>query len=205
MALEFFCRAPGRPARLGILPGAFNPPTVAHLALARAALKAVDEVLLVLPRVFPHKLYEGARFQARIEMLAAALAGEPRCSIAAVSEGLFIDIARDCRAAYAAPVRLSFVCGRDAAERIVNWDYGDPGAVARMLEEFDLLVACRDGSFEAPPAIRSRIQPLALDAGYDPVSASEVRRRVAAGEAWERLVPRAIVPLVRRIYSLPLV
>ncbi len=201
MALEFFIRATGRPARLGILPGAFNPPTVAHLALARAALGAADEVLFVLPRVFPHKRYERPGFQARIEMLAAALAAEPRWSVATCPAGLFIEIARDCRAAYGEAARLSFVCGRDAAERILHWDYGEPGAAARMLEVFDLLVACRGGEFQAPAEFAPRVRALALDAAQDAVSASEVRRRAATGGRWEHLVPPAIVPLVRRYYG----
>ncbi len=28
---------------------------------------------------------------------------------------------------------LSFICGRDAAERILHWDYGRPGVVEEML------------------------------------------------------------------------
>ena len=55
--IEFFRRAEGRPRRLGILPGTFNPPTRAHVALAEAALGEVDEALFVLPRSFPHKEY----------------------------------------------------------------------------------------------------------------------------------------------------
>src|ERR1700704_422903 len=65
VALEFFRRAAGQPARLGILPAAFNPPTRAHLALAQSALATVDEVLFVLPRAFPHKPYEDATFDQR--------------------------------------------------------------------------------------------------------------------------------------------
>ena len=60
--IEFVQRASGIPRRLGILPGTFNPPTLAHIALARAALAQVDEVLFVLPREFPHKPYQGATF-----------------------------------------------------------------------------------------------------------------------------------------------
>jgi nicotinate-nucleotide adenylyltransferase len=203
MALHFIRRAPGRPARLGILPGAFNPPTVAHLALARAALPVADEVLFVLPRAFPHKPYEGAAFPERVVMLEAALAAEPRCSIAAADAGLFIDIARDCRAAYGPAARLSFLCGRDAAERIVDWDYGDAGAIGRMLDAFDLLVACRSGGYEPPAHLRGRVETLVLEGPLDSVSATELRRRIAAGEPWEYMAPPAIVPLVRRIYGRP--
>src|SRR5438105_1593079 len=88
--IEFFRRAPVLPRRLGILPGTFNPPTRAHLALARAAEAQVDEVLFVLPREFPHKAYEGASFEERIEMLRLAVDGEPRFSIASTDAGLFI-------------------------------------------------------------------------------------------------------------------
>jgi nicotinic acid mononucleotide adenylyltransferase len=116
--MEFFRRSLAHPSRLGILPGTFNPVTVAHLALAQAAASCVDEVLFVLPRVFPHKEYSGATFGERVELLCLALASFPHFSIAASDRGLFLDIADECRAVYGATVRLTFLCGRDAAERI---------------------------------------------------------------------------------------
>src|SRR5579871_3522888 len=129
----FVRRADGSPSRLGILPGTFNPVTVAHLGLAGAARGVCDEVLFVLPRVFPHKEYSGASLDERIEMLDSALRGLSGFSLAVADRGLFVDIAEECRAAYGAQVRLSFLCGRDAAERIAGWQYGHPGAFAEML------------------------------------------------------------------------
>jgi nicotinate-nucleotide adenylyltransferase len=183
--------------RLGILPGTFNPPTVAHLALACAALDYVDEVLFVLPRVLPHKQFEDAGFEQRLAMLRAATADEPRFGTLASSGGLFIEIARECRRP---GTQLFFLCGRDAAERIVNWDYGEPGAFARMLDEFELLVAARQGEYCPPPEFRERIHALPMTACNE-VSATEVRRRIAAGEPWEHLVPAAAVPLARAAYA----
>jgi len=49
--MDFFYRASGRPSRLAVFPGTFNPMTVAHQAMAHAALAQADEVVLVLPRV----------------------------------------------------------------------------------------------------------------------------------------------------------
>jgi len=74
--MEFFRRAPAFPSRLGVFPGSFNPVTAAHLALARAALNNVDEVVFVLPRVFPHKHYhdKDATFEERLELLQTAVA-----------------------------------------------------------------------------------------------------------------------------------
>src|SRR4051795_527731 len=106
--MEFFQRAHGLPTRLGILPGAFNPVTIAHLALARASLRDVDEVVFILPRVFPHKTYSGAAFDDRVEMLRAATSGESTFSIATADGGLFLEIAAECREAYGPRVRLAF-------------------------------------------------------------------------------------------------
>lgn len=199
--MTFFRRAPGEPQRLGILAGTFNPPTVAHLALARAARQHVDEVLFALPRSFPHKTYEEAAFEQRLRMLEAALADEPHYSIAATEGGLFIEIARECRAAYPPGVELYFICGRDAAERIVNWDYGRPGAIEEQLAEYQLLVAPRRGVWQPPVALSHRIHSLALPPGYDEVSATEVREGIRQGRPWRHLVPGPIVELVEQIYG----
>ncbi len=199
--MEFFRRAQGAPSHLGILPGTFNPVTVAHLGLARAALVEVDEVLFVLPRRFPHKSYEGVSFADRIAILGDALADEPRFSIAAGAGGLFHQIAAECRAAYGDAPRLSFLCGRDAAERIVNWDYGEPAAIGRMLGQFSLLVAARGGVYTAPPELRQAVRALPLADAYEGISASEVRRRMAAGEDWETLVPPQARARAGRIFG----
>lgn len=199
-SMEFFRSAPNPPGRLGIIPGTFNPVTVAHLALAQAALSRVDEVLFVLPRAFPHKPYSGASFEERVEMLCQAASGAA-FSIAAAEGGLFIEIARECRAAYGPEVKLTFLCGRDAAERIVNWDYGRSGAFAEMLGEFDLLVAARGGDYDPPPDLRHAIARLDLAFPCDAVSATTVRERLARGDPWEELVPAPIRERVRRIYG----
>ena len=202
VALEFFRRAAGRPVRLGILPAAFNPPTRAHLALARSALATVDEVLFALPRAFPHKPYEDATFDQRVQMLMAATGGEPRYSIGASDRGLFVEIAGECREAYTDNARLLFICGRDAAERIVAWDYGEPDAFRSMLDKFELLVAARHGEYEPPAEIRNRVHPLDVQAEISEISATEVRDRLRRGAPWEHLVPSEIVALVREIYRI---
>jgi nicotinate (nicotinamide) nucleotide adenylyltransferase len=200
--MQFFHRATGGPSRLAVLPGTFNPVTVAHLELARAALPLVDEVVFVLPREFPHKVYAGASFADRVQMLEAA-ARHPRFSIAAVDHGLFVEIAQECRDAYAGDVRVTFLCGRDAAERVAGWDYGDPRAFAGMLRQFDLLVAARNGEYTPPAEFQHAIQSLPLSGNFDCVSATDVRDLIRRGERWEHLVPPVIRPHVASIYSRP--
>ncbi len=157
-------------------------------------------MLFVLPRAFPHKLYEGASFEARMEMLRAATADWPSFSVAVSEGGLFRDIAAECRQAYGEDTRFSFLCGRDAAERILNWDYRGETSVTEMLREFDLLVAARRGELEAPLHLRHAIEQLYLPNDLDLVSSSEVRGRVARGEPWEHLVPEAVRKLAAEIY-----
>jgi nicotinate-nucleotide adenylyltransferase len=199
--MEFFRRSGNKPCRLGVLAGSFNPVTVAHLALAEAALGVLDEVVFVLPREFPHKTYSGASFVQRVELLGMAVEGRPRFSVAASERGLFVEIAQECHAEYGEDVRLSFLCGRDAAERIANWDYGSPGAFREMLRQFDLLVAARAGEYCPPQSLVSSFARLELSGGFDHVSASEVRARIVNGEGWEHLVPAAVRRRVGEIYG----
>lgn len=199
--MKFFRRASGNPFRLGIFPGTFNPITVAHLALAHAALSSVDEVVFVLPRTFPHKTYSGGSFDERVRLLNSALKAQTRFSVALSEGGLFVEISAECREMYGPEVRQSFLCGRDAAERVANWDYGRPEALTEILKQFDLLVAARRGEYSPPPHLTGSFASLDLEGEYDHVSASEVRDRLAKGEAWEHLVPPSICNLVREIYT----
>jgi len=198
--LEFYRRSPGLAKSIGILAGSFNPPTLAHLELARAAAAQVDEILCVVPKVFPHKQYFGATLEQRLQMLDSLDPSQPY-SIAATDRGLFLDIAHACRTHYGSETKLYFICGRDAAERILNWDYGESGAVERMMGEFELLVAPRGGRFSPPVELRQKIHELAMQGEHEHVSSTEVRERIARGEPWEHLVPESIIERVRGIYS----
>ncbi|MEO8658676.1 MAG: adenylyltransferase/cytidyltransferase family protein [Bryobacteraceae bacterium] len=199
--MDLIRRTKQMPARLAVFPGTYNPPTQAHLALAEAALQATEEVLFVLPRTFPHKPYSGASMEQRLDLLLQATSEQPLFSIGTSEGGLFIDIARECREHYPAGTELLFLCGRDAAERVVTWDYGDPQALPLMLNEFRLLVARRGSEYEPPPDVAERVVPLILELDWDEVSATTVRDRIAAGADWQHLVPSSIVAKVQAIYG----
>ena len=190
------------PMRIGVFPGSFNPPTNAHLALIRAARTRLDRVVAVMPRAFPHKQYDGPGLDQRLALLEAARA-DADFEVAVTERGLYIDIARELRAIWGKSADLWFVCGRDAAQRIVEWDYGQPNAIEGMLDEFGLLVASRQGEYTPPPALSHRVRSLIVDPQYDAVSATEVRSRIADGEPWEHLVPPSTIDLVRQFYGRP--
>jgi len=126
VALEFHYRDPVRgfpqhSTRVALFPGAFNPPTIAHLAIARAARQWAGEVVWTLPRAFPHKAFEGAGFDVRLAMLRQLLEGEPGSSVAIASGGLYVEMADEAREFFGAGVEIGLLCGRDAAERIAAW------------------------------------------------------------------------------------
>lgn len=196
-----FLRRPGPDVqKLAVFPGTFNPPTRAHLAIAEASLKVCDEVLFVLPRSFPHKEYRGATFEQRLSMLQTLIDERPRFGLATSDRALFIDLARECHSELGTDVDLWFLCGRDAAERIVNWDYGTAGAIDQMLSEFGLLVVRRKGEYVPPPHLRDRIQTLETE-DCSEVSATRVRELVQSGGGWRQMVPEEIASMVAEIYG----
>ena len=188
------------PRSLAILAGAFNPPTAAHVALANAALEVVDEVLLAIPRAFPHKQFDGATLDQRIAMICEIARSASRLSAGVADGGLFVDIAREAQRLYPGTDEIHLLCGRDAAERILTWDYGEPGFAERMLEEFRLLVAPREGPYEAPESLRRVVRSLPVG-GYDDCSSTRLREALASGGDWQRLAPPEIAHIIREIYQ----
>ncbi len=190
MALSFQHRASDRPPnRVALFPGAWNPPTVAHLAIAGAALTWAEEVIWLLPRAFPHKSFDGATFEDRLLMLRQIAADQPGFSVAVTDRGLYIEMADEAREFFGPAPEIALLCGRDAAERIASWDYGRPGVFDRMLESYTLLVAGRDGDYLPASRHAGRVIALPMGASFDEVSSTEVRDRIRRGAGWRHLVP----------------
>jgi len=181
------------------VPGAFNPPTRAHVILARAALAYADAVLFTLPSTLPHKEFTGASLEQRIAMLTRITNADERLGTAVAEGGLYVEIAREARREFP-HTEIALLCGRDAAERIVGWTYDEPGAVERMLAEFELLVAPRRGDYEPPAHLRSRIRILEVP-NLDDYSSTRVRDMIVRGENWQHLAPEEIVDLIAEIYK----
>jgi nicotinate (nicotinamide) nucleotide adenylyltransferase len=201
VALEFRHRSENRNLRRAALfPGAYNPPTVAHVAIAHAALRRVDEVIWILPRAFPHKDFDGPGPEARLNMLRAVTESETRYSTAVTEGGLYLEMAEEARTVLGPEPEIELLCGRDAAERIAAWDYGEPGVFERMIARFPLLVAGRAGEYLPSAQHAERIVPLALEASFDEISSTEVRRRIQNGEPWRHLVPDSIADTIAALY-----
>lgn len=192
------CLAGALDGSVALLAGAWNPPTRAHVELARAALGWARRAVFVLPRAFPHKPFDGASFGQRAEWIRALASLHPLFAAAVSDGGLFLEMAREARALGAQ--RVYHVCGSDAAARILHWDYGALPPIEQQLEEYELLVAPRPLPFRPPPHLRARIHTLMAPASLAGISSTEVRRRIRSGEPWRHLVPDVIADSVAAVW-----
>lgn len=185
--------------RAGLFPGAFNPVTVAHLAIARAAREqyGLAQVAFVLPGEFPHKEYGAISFEDRVNLLDVAMGDEPGLAIASTGGGLFIEIAREFSTLAGDAADPYLLCGRDAAERSAQWDYREHGTLEEQLHEFQLLVAGREGDYEPPPEYAGRVHLIRLPDGCDQVSSSAVRAAIQGGSEWRHLVPPGVAARIQ--------
>ena len=153
-----------------------------------------------MPQSFPHKKFEGLDFGARARMITELAASEPAFSAGLTRGGLFVEMVAEARATLEAHVKLSLVCGRDAAERAATWNYGRAGVFEEFIRNCRLLVADREGSYAPPAQHTEGIVRLDLDKDLSGISSTEVRNRIAGGASWEHLVPAVILPVVRSMY-----
>lgn len=163
--------------RLGILPAAFNPPTIAHVALAEAAREqfALDQVAFVLPETLPHKRLDREDFDRRLRWVASLTENQDGWLTASAEQGLVVEIVREFREQLSAGVELFVISGRDAAERFVAWDYGDAPSFDEQLRHFQLLVGSRNGAYRVAPRHSTRVHSFAISTEFDRVSATAVR------------------------------
>jgi len=186
-----------------VLGGAFNPPHVGHLLLAReaAAQLGLDRVLLVPTGEAPHKQIEddpGPRVRLRMTELAAE--GEEGVDASAIEVDrpgpsysyLTLEQLRD-----EDPARdLTFLMGADVAAGLPSWKRPE-----RVVELARLGIATRPGVDPADVAASldalgaaDRAEMIAMP--RCDASSTTVRERAAAGEPLQGLVPEAVAEMI---------
>jgi nicotinate-nucleotide adenylyltransferase len=166
----------------GLYGGAFDPPHNGHVALVEAARRhfPFDRFVVLVAENPGHKPTH-ASADVRMQLTRAAF---PGLDVELDPYPRTVDMlrARD----WDDPV---FLVGADQLAAFQSWK--EPEAV---LELARLGVATRPGYLLAP---RDRIE--VFEISPVDVSSSEVRRRVAAGEPIDGLVPSAVAELIRKL------
>ncbi len=185
--------------RLGIFGGSFDPVHNGHLALARACQQQakLDEVRFTPTAIQPLK-HKGPRAtdSQRLEMLRLATRDEPTwraCSIE-IDRGGFsytVDTLRQIHEELP-DAALFFLIGADAVCDVAKWK--EPREIFRLATP---LVVCRATSVlpdleQFASICTENTRPQAIEMPAILVSSSEIRSRVAAGEAVDDLVPDAV-------------
>lgn len=177
----------------GIFGGSFDPVHNGHLVVARAAAKALglDRVHLIPTFHQPLKKGEhGASAAHRMAMVRLAVQGDPvlRADATEVDRGgtsYMVDTLRTLAAEHPGDP-LSLLVGADAAAALSLWR--DVDEVTRLAR---IVVMTRPGA-----ALPSGETFDVLSVPEVDVSATDIRRRAAGGEALEGLVPESVAQYI---------
>lgn len=178
---------------VALLPGSFNPPTVAHLALARAGLeRGADAVLFSLAtRTVDKEVITGAALEDRLLLLELLSARDARLGVLLVNRGLYVDQAVAVHAAFPSLREVIYLVGYDKIAQIFDPRYYDDrdAALERLFALASFLVAPRaDAGPEELDNLLSRpenrrfaaaVEPLHLPPALRDVASSAVRAHAA--------------------------
>lgn len=202
--------------RIGILGGTFNPVHLGHLFMANevAWRLALDRVLMIPCCQPPHKPgADVAPAADRLAMVRAAVAGNPRldASDLEIRRGgvsYTIDTLAELARADAAAERFLIV-GADSIAELPSWHRA---AEIASLAQW-VLVARPGYDFGAvkllapilPAGGVERLRRFCLEVPALDVSATDLRRRLRAGEPIRYLVPDAVATYIetRRLFAAP--
>lgn len=190
-------------ARLGVFGGAFDPPHLAHVALARAA---VQQLPLDQLRIFPtgqawHKPQHLSAPEHRLAMARIAFGDLPLTvvderELRRAGPTYTIDTLRELKAEHPA-AQLFLVMGEDQAVSLTRWHEWDA-----ILEMAVICVAARPSAHApagaAQPGLPAQAELRLLQLPRMPESATEVRERAAAGADIGHLVPPPIARYIER-------
>jgi nicotinate-nucleotide adenylyltransferase len=181
--------------RLGLFGGAFDPPHVAHVALARAAVEqlALDELRICPTGGAYHRPTAPTDAAHRLAMAREAFADVPRAivddrEIRRAGATYTIDTLRELHAEQPA-AELYVVIGEDQAAGFTQWR--DWEAIARLAI---ICVARRHyaAAAQLPLALPGGVRSVQLQLPLHPESATEVRRRLTQGRDIGDLVPPGV-------------
>jgi hypothetical protein len=158
-------------ARIGVYPGSFNPPTVAHLAIAEAACRAgpLDRVDLVVSEVPLGKdPVTVPTIEDRLAVLHQVVAARPHLGVRTTSAQLLVDIAAGADAV---------VLGADKWAQVTDpvWYGNSPVARDDATSRLPLVLVAPRPPFPLPSPVPGRVLVLDVDPAHLEVSSTAAR------------------------------
>ena len=172
---------------IGLLGGSFDPPHNGHVALAEAALDQlpIDRLVVLVAERPGHREAPVVDAVTRLELARAAF---PDADVQLEPNLFTVDAVRGSRFDDAA-----FILGADQAAAFHRWKEPD-----EVLKHVKLAVGARAG-YPEPDLSRYGDRVLRFRLESPNVSSSDVRRRRAAGESIDDLVPPAVAQLIEEL------
>jgi len=199
--------------------GTFDPVHHGHLAIARAARDRLDCQVRLMPAADPpHRPAPGASADERVRMLELAIAGEPgfsvdRRELDRSGPSFTVDTLRELRREIGSGLPIALLIGADSFLSLPQWQEW-----RALLDLAHLVVAERpDNSLDAalPELLAEAVagcwvdhpdrlhsapagRVLRLHQPLFPISASEIRQRLADRAQWDELLPPAVAEYIRQ-------
>ena len=189
--------------KIALFGGTFDPVHDAHLAVARAAADAfgLDRVFFVVSGDPPHKTsrrhtpYEDRQRMVELACQSDSRFEAPRLEDPRVLQGrrsYSVDTIKRVRAGLDSDDELYFLLGEDAFRDLDIWY-----RLADVVSAVEFLVVSRPDSDQQPEPAAPGLRARRLRGVHHPASSTEIRRRLAAGDSVEGLLPEPVAEYIR--------
>jgi nicotinate-nucleotide adenylyltransferase len=182
-----------RSHKIGIFGGSFDPVHTGHLIIAEMAMDYVGlDVVLFIPTASPPHKEKGdlSDFKIRLKMLELALEENDRFEISTLERkeqtSYTYETVMHFRQKGMGKNNIHLLVGSDSLDDMPNWK--NPGYI---YSNATIVVMVRPG-YENFPPLSKDAAVIALTAGSNSISSSEIRERVSEGRSIRYLVPRPV-------------